>query len=113
MLPSPNPKKTDFNATVLLSINDTISSLLGDSVLTALHTHLQENYGMVQEEIPYQIDTLFGILENVLGVPSAKTIGWAIARDFYSRVGIPFTAKENCTLKDYLEIAKKDLANRT
>ncbi|HUK51540.1 MAG TPA: hypothetical protein VLV18_10920 [Terriglobales bacterium] len=66
---------------------------------------------MVQDEIPYQLDTLFGILENVLGVPSAKTIGWAIARDFYSRVGIPFKAKENYTLKDYLDIAKKNLAD--
>ena len=111
-MPSHGRGNTDFNATVLLAVNDTISSILGTAVLSALHTHLTENYRVLPEEIPYRLDTLFGVLENVLGVPSAKTIGWAIARDVYSRIGLRFTARENFTLKDYLEIAKKELADK-
>jgi hypothetical protein len=100
----------DFNEILLRSINSTISGLLGSGVLAALHTHLIKNYSVVPEQVPYRLDTLFDILENVLGIQSARTIGWAIARDFYSRIGLPFTATADFTLKDYIDRAKKELA---
>jgi hypothetical protein len=102
-----NPER-EFNAKLLKSIDQTLTDLLGQAVLEALHQHLRELYDVIPDEVPYRLETLFEVLEYTFGVTSTKTIGRAIARDFYARIGLRFTETENYSLRDYVEQAKKN-----
>jgi hypothetical protein len=53
---------------------------------------------------------MFGVLENTFGVTRSKTLGRAIARNFFGRLGILFVANDEYTLKDYVEEARTKLA---
>jgi len=100
----------DFNVKLLKSINDTISDLLGQAVLEALHQHLKELYDVIPDEIPYRLETLFEVLEYTFGVAATKTIGRAITRNFYAGIGLRFVDIENYGLQNYVEQAKKELS---
>jgi hypothetical protein len=106
--PSSDPEK-DFNGRLLKSINETLSDLLGQSVLEALHKHLKELHDVTPDEVPHRLDTLFEIFEYTFGVAATKTIGRAIARNFYARIGLQFVGIENYGLQDYVEQAKRTI----
>lgn len=107
---SPSSSEREFDGKLLKSIDLTLSDLLGQAVLEALHRHLKELYDLIPDEVPYHLETLFEVLEYTLGVTATKTIGRAIARDFYARIGLRYVDIENYGLEDYVEQAKKELS---
>jgi len=100
----------DFNVKLLATIDDTMSALLGASALNTLHEHLTKEYNLAPDKLPHRIDTFVEVLDSVFGVAGSKTIGMAIASNFYSEIGLRFVASENFRLQDYLEHAKKTFA---
>jgi len=92
------------------SIDETITDLLGRVVVDALYAHLQTFHSISRDEVPYRLDTLFAILERILGA-SSQTITKAIARKFYLKLGLEFTGNPGRTLLEYVDEAKMKLQN--
>jgi len=84
-----------------------MSALLGKRFPKTLHEYLMREYDLPPDNLPCQLDKFVEILDTVFGVPASSTIGWAIARNFYSKIGLRFVENENFRLQDYLEQAKK------
>lgn len=102
--------QTDFDATLLESIDESIEALLGQEVVLALHLNLKNKRSIGREEIPDNIPTLCVVLEKYFG-PSARTIGRAIARRLYSKLSLEFLIKGNYQLMNYVEDARSIFMN--
>ena len=100
----------DFNGTLNKAISETIAGVLGPNVLDTLYHVLEEKYSVTSDELPYRLETIWEILENGLGYDSSRTVGRSIARLFYSKVGLQFTAYPGWRLQEYVNDAKKRLA---
>lgn len=103
---------TDFNNDVKVAIDDAVADLVGPNVLVSLYQHLVTHYDLSGLEVPYRLDTLFEVFENVFGVAGARTIERTIAKRLYFRLGLDFHEAQNYRLEDYLEQAKKELVRR-
>ena len=99
----------EFNDALVESIDETITELLSRTVVEALYAHLQTFHSISRDEVPYRLDTLFTSLEKIFGVRSSQTITKAIAKRFYLRLGLEFTANPSRTLLEYVDEAKVKL----
>ena len=98
-----------FDDEVRLAVNSSVLGLVGESVLTALYRHLKYYHAISPEEVPYHLDILVGILQETFGQVGSRTVGRAIAKRFYFRMGLKFVEIKEYTLQDYLERAKNML----
>ena len=80
--------------------------VLGQKVLTALHTVLEQKYNVPRDKLPYRTETVSQVLEITLGAQGAKTVGNHIAEKFYRKLGLAFHSQEGYALLDYVEVAK-------
>ncbi|MGA2971115.1 MAG: hypothetical protein ABSE39_00670 [Candidatus Bathyarchaeia archaeon] len=101
----------EFNDALVESIDETIIDLLGRAVLDALYAHLQTNYSISRDEVPYRLDTLLTTLEKIFGVRSSQTITKAIAKKFHLKLGLEFTGNPSHTLLEYVDEAKMKVQN--
>jgi hypothetical protein len=101
-----------FNVLLVECIHVTIVSLLSEQVAKALYERLEKDYSISRDEIPNRLETLLSTLENTFG-PSAKIVGKAIAKRFYSKLGLDFPKNSHRTLLDYVEHAKLTLRSRS
>jgi hypothetical protein len=106
------PSATEFSDEVRRAIDDAIRGIVGVNVLQSLHKHLKNRYDITPEEIPYRLDTLFQTLEYTFGVAGAGTLAKAIANRIYLKYNLQFPETHGYTLQEYLEQAKKQLAER-
>jgi hypothetical protein len=104
----PLKQDIEFNDTLLESIDQTITDLLGPNVVDALYTHLQTTYSISREEVPHRLDTLSAVLKRIFG-GSSLTVSKAIARKFYLKLGLELTVNQNHTLLEYVNDAKMKL----
>jgi len=89
----------DFNGKLRQAIDETIFSILGQYY----------EYSLRAEELSSRLDTLMEVLEYTFGPPGARTIGRAIAKRLYWKLGIQFLPRDEYTFQDYVEEAKKKL----
>jgi len=99
----------EFNDALLESIDETIIELFSRGVVDALYSHLQTFHSISRDELPHRLDTLLTTLENTFGVRSSQTITKAIARKFYHKIGLEFTANPGRSLVEYVDEAKMKL----
>jgi hypothetical protein len=108
-----SPKqREDFNTLLVECIHETIVTLLSLQVAEALYKRLETNYSISKDEIPYRLEALLSTLKNTFGA-SAKILEKAIAKKFYSRLGLDFSNAPQRTLIDYVEQAKLTLQSRS
>ena len=88
------------------SIRETIAQLLSPKVAEALFEHLEKVYSIRKDEVPSRLDKLLLTLKTTFGSSSAQVVGKAIARRFYSRLGLEFSDNPQRTLVGYVENAK-------
>jgi hypothetical protein len=91
------------------SIDETITALLSQAVVSALYAHLHKTHSITRDKIPYRLDALVATLEKIFGVSSSQTITKAIARKFYLKLGLEFTGNPSRTLIEYVDEAKMNL----
>ena len=103
---------SEFNGEVIFAIKSSVFGLMGDQVLKAVFAHIKKHYDVTADEIPDRLDTLLATLEETFGVVGTKTIGKAIAKRFYFRMGLEFIDISTYSLQDYLEHAKKQLLHQ-
>ena len=80
-------------------------------VLNTVYDVLRTKYNVTRDELPYRTETLYQILERTFEVVGAKTIGTAIAKKFYTKLGFTFHKHDSYTLLDYVQDAKTKLTN--
>jgi hypothetical protein len=102
-----------FNKELLKAINETIFSLLGQAALYSLSDHLKQRYSISASEWSDHLDLLLRFLGSCLGSASEKTVGRAIAKRLYWKLGMEFTNNPSYTLIDYVEKAKLTLKTKT
>jgi len=88
------------------SIRETIAQLLSPKVAETLFEHLEKVYSIKKDEVPSRLDKLLLTLKTTFGSSSAQVVGKAIARRFYSRLGLEFSDDPQRTLIGYVENAK-------
>ena len=98
-----------FNQTLLDSVEDAVSSVLGEQVVRSLFIRLERFDGLSRDEIPHRLDTFFEALEKAFGKTSGKTIGRFIIKVLYVRLGLEFDSRSNRMLLDYVKDARKEL----
>ena len=100
----------DFNSEVKTLLDSVISGITGSSVLDAMYAHLREQYNITPEEVPYRLNTVTTVLQNVFGVIGTKTIEKAVARRLFQNYQVDFVDTLGNDLSGYIELCKKRLA---
>lgn len=103
--------RTDFNVLLIESVKETISEVLGRSVVEPFWHHMQTFLGIAQDEIPYELETLFNSLKNSFGI-GGDTLGRVIVRKLYAKAGVDLVSRGNGTLVEHVENLKQILASR-
>jgi hypothetical protein len=99
-------REQDFNAILIESIHETIAELLSPKVAETLFEHLEKFYSIKKDEVPSRLDMLLLTLNTTFGSRSAQVVEKAIARRFYSRLGLEFSDDLQRTLVGYVENAE-------
>ncbi len=102
-------ERNDFDETLLLSMEQAVTALLGEQVLESLFFNMKTHQGLSREEIPYRLEAFFPALEKAFGPISGKTIGRFIVKVLYARLGLEFVQKSNCGPLEYVEYARREL----
>lgn len=95
-----------FNEILTKSIDTTISQLLSPSVLSSFYAYLKERYDVTMDELPYRLDTMYAVLDQVFGVKGARTIERRITKHLCDEFKVRFLDTSDCTLPMYIEKAK-------
>jgi len=99
-----------FNEIVCQAIGETLEDLLGSKVVEAVYVHLRDNFGIDRNELPYRIETLCSILEDVFGVKGAHVIERKVAKKLYAKILLPFDEQQGLTLEDFIKLAKETVS---
>jgi hypothetical protein len=83
---------------------------MGPGVKESLYAYFENNYGISRSAIPKQLDEFVLALTKSFGVLGARTLGRAIVKRLYNKLGLTFTEREYYSLIDYVREAK--LINR-
>jgi hypothetical protein len=89
------------------SVSETIAQLLSPQVVEGIFARLEKTYSVKRAEIPSRLDMLLLTLETIFGSRGSGVIGKAIARRFYSMLGLEFSDDPQGTLITYVENAKR------
>jgi len=103
----------EFNELFCQAVDESISEILGANVLPSLYAALEKQYAVTRDELPYRLETMYSILENVFGFRGSRIIEKHIVRKFYHKLGLSFGIVDGYTLKDYVEAARKKIDVRS
>jgi hypothetical protein len=103
----------DFNKELLKAINETFFSLLGQGALYSLTDYLKQHHSISPSEWPDHLDLLLGFVGSCLGSATEKTVGRAIAKRLYWKLGMEFTNNPTYTIFDYIHDAKLKISEMT
>jgi hypothetical protein len=101
----------DFNKLLDQAIKESITEMLGGNVLTALYASLEKFHNITSDMLADRIDVMYSILEDLFGDKSARIIGKRVARRFYEKLNLPFEEKNEFSLLNYVEAARKQIAD--
>jgi hypothetical protein len=101
-----------FNGLLLESLESVLRSILGSKACDAILTHLETNCSISRRDIPRNIDLIFDVLQENFG-RGAMTIGNAMVRNLYEKLGWSFTEVGGFDFHDYLEAARARFRRET
>jgi len=107
---SRTPSRRSFNWIMCRSIDKTLKELLGPKALPALYKYLGDKFGISRDELPYRIDTISAVLENVFGIKGASVVEWKMAKNLYDEILLSFDNEQHLRLKDYIKIARETIS---
>jgi len=105
-----NRKHEEFNKAMAEAIDEAIRELFSPQVLETLYNVLSTQYGVTRDELPYRLETAYKILTDVFGMRGAETIGRMIIRRLYQKLDLQFEGIPGLRIMDYVDIAKRKLA---
>jgi len=112
-----NPFVQGYLTVLLLeSIDDTLTDILGTRVRETIYDHLERNRRIGRTEIPDRLNEFLSSLHETIGMGN-ETVGGAIAKTMYRKLGWEFIDVRGYQLSDYWEIIKakaiRDIVNQT
>jgi hypothetical protein len=99
----------EFNKLFCQAIDQSITELVGSSVLSSLYDALEKYYSVNRDELPYRLETVYSVLEIFFGVKDVHAIEKRIIRRLYDILEFPFTNIVGYTLEDYVEAVRKEI----
>jgi|SRR3989337_4215232 len=90
----------------LLEAVDQGLAIPGEIVRAAIYERIERSYQVKREDIPENLEGFHKALEELLGA-GARVIERQIAKNFYSRLDLNFTARKDWTIVEYFDHAKK------
>lgn len=96
-----------FNEILIQSIDKAINELASPNVRRVLYKLLNDHYGIIPDEFPYRLETIYTALDEIFGVRVAGAIERLIAKHLCEELTIPFLNTPECTLQMYIEKAKQ------
>jgi hypothetical protein len=99
----------EFNELFCQAVDELISEILGANVLPSLYDALEKKYAVGRDELPYRLETLYSVLENVFGFRGSRIIENRIIRKFYQNLGLPFGTVDGFSMKDYVDAAREKI----
>lgn len=84
------------------AVDQSLRGILGDIAAQALYNQLQQNYALPREAVFTEFLKFTAALRATFGEVS-PTIERAIAKRFYSNLGLTFVAQPRLTLQDYVD----------
>lgn len=94
---------------VLESLDEVLADLLGKKCKEAIYDHLERNYSIAREKIPENLQKFFELLEETFGRGS-KTIGNAVIRKLFEKLGWEFGEVGSFEFFDYLDAMRARIA---
>ncbi len=94
---------------VLESLDEVLADLLGRKCREAIYDHLERNYSIAREKIPKNLQKFFQLLEETFGRGS-KTIGKAVIRKLFEKLGWEFGEVGPFEFFDYLDAIRARIA---
>ena len=94
---------------VLESVDEVLADLLGRKCKEAIFDHLERNYSIARENIPKNLQKFFELLEEAFGRGS-KTIGKAVIRKLFEKLGWEFGEVGSFEFFDYLDAIRARIA---
>jgi hypothetical protein len=95
-----------FSRTLVESVEETISAVLGKNVAEAFAYHFHSSVELTREEIPSHLKELSSALKWSFGV-GGTVLERAIVRRLYSKLGLTLVQKPDCSFVECIEDAKK------
>ena len=97
----------DFDDTVLVASIDTVlSGVLGEVYRDSIYLDLLNRFSVAKENLPQNLVILSQVLEENFGQITTKAIAKAIAKHFYSQLGINFIDNGELSLENYIAYLK-------
>ena len=97
-----------IDSIMLDSIDVSFTNLFGPYVTQAFYVYFKEKFGLTRESMVSQLDRFLSAIHETFGVEQER----AIARVFYTNLGLQFNDQWNHTLLEYLNEAKRTLCSR-
>ncbi|MEM2102631.1 MAG: hypothetical protein QXM22_03875 [Candidatus Bathyarchaeia archaeon] len=99
--------KSDFEVLLLEAIDEGLSSL-GESSKWAIYFHLEKNFKIEKQQIPYRIQDFTEALEEIFGV-GASFLEILIMKRLYEKIGVTVEWPESkeFTFSEFLLTAKR------
>ncbi len=98
--------RNDFDKTLVESVDESLFSLLGESVTFALYNHFEKFYAIQRDQIPEKLDDFSMALGRTFGLPANRAIVKKVVERLYSKLGLQFQERANYAFRDYITDAK-------
>ena len=98
-----------FNEIVCQAIDQTLTELVGSKAGESVYVHLKYKFGVDRTELPYRIDTICSVLEQVFGIKGRRVIERKVAKNLYDRIFLPFDDQLGLTLEEFINQAKETI----
>lgn len=104
--------KKSFDELFLEAVDEALASL-GNSVKQAIYFHLEKEFKIAKEEIPYRLNEFANGLEKIFGL-GARFIEILIMKNLYQKIDRPLVWDESKELIfiEYVTAAKESFAKR-
>ncbi|MBS7658336.1 MAG: hypothetical protein QXL69_06160 [Candidatus Bathyarchaeia archaeon] len=93
-----------FQEALLKAINESLL-VLGPSVKQAVYYHIERQYNIKHEEIPFKLKEFYEALKDIFGFGS-KVIEKLFVKKLYEHLGLRFEEHEDWSFIEYVEFAK-------
>jgi hypothetical protein len=97
-----------FDSLLLECINEILTDILSTRAREAVYDNLERTRFLSRNQIPKHLDAFFQLLEETFGKAS-KTIGRAIAKKLYSKLGLEFVETPGLEFADHLQTLRRKL----
>jgi hypothetical protein len=100
-------KSRNFDRLLLNSIDDALLSL-GESARQSIYFHIENNFNVPRQQIPYNLENFQFALERIFGV-GARFIEILIMKSLYQKLNCPLDMEDNKQLEfvKYMEAARQ------